>query len=178
MDLQKWNINKKGWIMIEEVWKPIAEYEGLYEISNLGNCRRVGSDHNLSPHLNSAGYIRYSLSKNGKHKYKFAHRLEAEAFIPNTENKKQVNHIDGNKTNNLITNLEWCNQSENVKQQYKDGKISRKINGKIFCVEKNQIFDTVEEASKALGVHRRSIYNVLNGPIKKTNNYTLVYKKD
>lgn len=164
--------------MIEE-WKPVVGYEKFYEISNYGNCRRIGSKRNLKPHINSAGYIRYGLSVNGKNKYKFAHRLEGEAFLDNPYNKKQINHIDGNKTNNLITNLEWCNQSENIQQQYKDGRISRKINGKIFCVEENRIFNTVEEAANAYNVHRRSIYNVLNGPVEKLcKKYTLVYKKD
>ena len=163
--------------MIEELWKPIVGYEN-YEISNYGNCRKKDSEQNLKPHLNSAGYVRYGLSKNGKTKMFFAHRLVAKAFLKNPENKPQVNHKDNNKLNNHISNLEYCTQNENIKQQYKYGKITRKINGKIFCKEKNKIYDTLEEAAKDIGVHRRSVYNALNGLVEKTNGFTLYYKKD
>lgn len=163
---------------MKEEWKTIEGYEN-YEISSFGNCRKKGSEQNLKPQLNSAGYVRYELRKNGKTKMFFAHRLGAKAFLKNPENKPQVNHKDNNKLNNHISNLEYCTQSENVQQQYKDGRISRKINGKIFCVEENRIFNTVEETANAYNVHRRSVYNVLNGPVEKLcKKYTLVYKKD
>lgn len=100
-----------------EEWKPIR---GLhYEISSLGNIRNSESHKPISQFdKNGAGYIRVNLFSNGKKKRCFIHRLVAEAFIPNPENKPQVNHKDGNKQNNNLENLEWVNASENMIHSY------------------------------------------------------------
>lgn len=102
-----------------EKWKDIVGYEGIYEVSNKGRVRRLfkGTKGTLdrivkgqtSPH----GYHRVQLTFNGKIKYLFAHRLAALSFIDNPENKPFVNHIDGNKLNNNIENLEWVTGKEN-----------------------------------------------------------------
>ena len=96
---------------MEEIWKKIDDYE--YEVSTLGNVRRIGSDKVLKPGICTGGYYQVSLYKNGKAKSKQIHRLVAIAFIPNPENKVCVDHIDNNRTNNHISNLRWCNISEN-----------------------------------------------------------------
>lgn len=107
---------------ISEVWKDIKDYEGIYQISNLGNVKGLKRNKIKSPTLNSWGYQVVSLTKpNTKLKSVLVHRLVAIAFINNLENKEQVNHIDGNKTNNCKSNLEWCNQFENMQHAFKLG---------------------------------------------------------
>ena len=112
---------------MEEIWKDIQGYEGLYQVSNYGRIRsfkrmknnKEARQFKLTP--NSTGYISVGLRKNGKKILYQVHRLVAESFIPNPENKPQVNHIDGNKTNNHISNLEWVTASENTQHAYKMG---------------------------------------------------------
>ena len=115
--------------MIVEVWKPIVNYEGLYEVSNLGNVRGVDrldpigriSRGKIFSTKATKNYITVRLSKCGNIKTFRIHRLVAEAFIPNPDGKPCVNHIDGNKQNNHVSNLEWCSYSENMKHAYKNG---------------------------------------------------------
>jgi len=99
----------------EEIWKDIAGYEGLYQVSNLGRVMSFKKKSNsllLSPSC-SRGYLAVNLYINGNVKNPSIHRLVAIAFIPNPLNKPCVNHIDGNKLNNKLSNLEWCTYSEN-----------------------------------------------------------------
>lgn len=103
-----------------EVWKDIKGYEGYYQVSNLGEVRSIGHKwqrkgiHKIKLHQNhDAGYLLADLHKNGKYKSYMVHRLVAQAFIPNPDNKPEVNHKDGNKKNNNVENLEWNTKSEN-----------------------------------------------------------------
>lgn len=113
--------------MIQEEWRDVIGYEGLYEISNYGNIRSkdryvaccYGSKQFirgrfLSANPNKKGYLMISLYRNHKSKVKYIHRLVAEAFIPNPNNLPQVNHKDECKTNNIYTNLEWCDATYNL----------------------------------------------------------------
>ena len=106
--------------MTKEIWKPCVGFEGLYEVSNLGNVRslnyrnRIGFVHNLFLSASKQGYLTVHF-KNREYK---VHRLVATAFIPNPENKRCVNHLDGNKQNNNVTNLEWCTHSENTRHKF------------------------------------------------------------
>lgn len=116
-----------------EIWKNIDGYEGQYQVSNYGNVRgleRKVSNHTgiltvkpkmLKQGKNHKGYPIVYLSKNNKQKTITVHRLVAIAFIPKIENKPQVNHIDGDKTNNHVDNLEWCDNSENQIHAYRLG---------------------------------------------------------
>ena len=107
---------------MKEIWKEIIGYEGLYSVSNTGLVKRVTTNKIKYPSLNSWGYKVVSLSKsNTKLKTVLVHRLVAIHFIDNPENKKQVNHIDGIKTNNNVSNLEWNTQHENMTHAFKTG---------------------------------------------------------
>ena len=106
-----------------EVWKDVAGYEGFYQVSNKGNvrsverrdsrgCRRRGRM--LKPGYDGSGYPQVNMYQNGKLKTKKVHRLVAEAFIPNLESLTHVNHKDEVKTNNELSNLEWCTHKYNM----------------------------------------------------------------
>lgn len=96
-----------------EIWKPVTVegFETVYEVSNLGNVRRVGCTNNLSPLSVGSGYLDVILQHKKHRKQIKVHRLAALAFIPNPENLPYVNHLDENKHNNAISNLEWCTPS-------------------------------------------------------------------
>ena len=103
---------------MEEVWKPVVGYEGLYEVSNLGMVRSRRCL--LSQQTNNFGYKTVMLYKNGKPKRMTIHRIVANAFIPNPLNYSQINHIDENKENNCVSNLEWCTPSTNNLKYHKN----------------------------------------------------------
>jgi len=109
-----------------EIFKDIPNYEGLYQISNLGRVKNIGSEKSkiatlckngdlfLKPKIEKNGYVRTFLTKGETRKGYSIHRLVAITFIPNPNNKKTVNHINGIKIDNRLENLEWTTQKENV----------------------------------------------------------------
>ena len=106
-----------------EIWKDIKGYEGLYKISNTGkvfSCRL-----NKEMAINKQYYLSINLSKNGKQKHFYIHRLVAETFIPNPENKTDVNHIDHNPHNARADNLEWTTHSENISKYLETDKFRK-----------------------------------------------------
>jgi DNA-binding NarL/FixJ family response regulator len=117
-----------------EIWKPLKEYEGLYEISNMGNIISLIKKGNTKHQIRktgvdvSTGYINVMLRKNNIPLTKRVHRLVAEAFIPNPDNKPVVNHKDGNKKNSAASNLEWMTYSENTLHSLKN-KLQKKVFG-------------------------------------------------
>lgn len=102
-----------------EIWKDVIGYEGLYQVSNLGNVKSLGNEFSRKERLlklsfQSKGYLTVVLQKDAKRKMVLVHRLVAEHFILNIYNKPQVNHINGIKTNNRVENLEWVSHRENL----------------------------------------------------------------
>lgn len=112
---------------MDEVWKDIKGFEGLYQVSNLGNVKRLRhgdykcvQGYHVFPEklkvlsFDKKGYLQVGLSKNNKQTMRRVHRLVAEAFIPNPNEYPMINHKDENKTNNNVNNLEWCDARYNV----------------------------------------------------------------
>ena len=160
-----------------------------YSITKDGKVFSHNTNSYLMP-FNNSGYLRVSLSTENKCKKFLVHRLVAEAFIPNNDNKKLVNHIDGNKQNNDISNLEWCTYSENLKHAYKIGlytdvkragiygkrtiKYAQKANEKIVLDTQTGIFyDSAKEAASLLGINYWNVAQYLSG--RRKNKTSLIY---
>lgn len=118
---------------MEEVWKDISGYEGLYQISNLG---RVKSKRKILKPIKGE-YLKVGLSKNGKQNTFAIHRLVAKCFVENKNNYNFVNHKDENKHNNIFTNLEWCTNIYNINYGLRNKKISEH-NSKYKIIQKDK----------------------------------------
>lgn len=104
--------------------KDIKGYEGIYAITSCGKVWSYKNKRFIIPRPNEKGYLRIKLYKNGSYKTFGVHRLVAEAYIPNPENKEQVNHKDENKSNNCVNNLEWMTNKENANYGTRNERIS------------------------------------------------------
>lgn len=120
-------------------WKKVKGFEELYEVSNTGLIKSLGQGISTDPRtkevrilktaIKNNGYVQVKLCKNGTHNYRRVHRLVAIAFIPNPHNLKEINHIDGDKTNNADYNLEWCTSGHNQRHAFLTG-LQKPIRGK------------------------------------------------
>lgn len=180
---------------MEEIWKEVKDFEGLYEVSNFGNVKsldRIGNNGRhlkgkiLKQHKNAYGYWVVKLYNNGSCSY-FVHRLVAIAFIPNPENKPQVNHIDEDKDNNKAENLNWMTSKENndwgtrkerattssinnPKRDYLN--LGKKFSKSIYYIDKdgNKIsFYGINQAARELGL-------TVAGISANLHNHTKTYK--
>lgn len=153
--------------MTEEIWKDITGYEGLYQVSNLGRVKSLyDGGHKcfryliLKPSINN-GYLYVKLTVNGKCKSKAIHRLVAEAFIPNPDNLEQINHIDENKQNNNIENLEWCTRSYNLTYGTRIRRFKETIGIKVkmydLKTKEEKLFCCIQDVANYLNTNHRSI---------------------
>lgn len=160
-------------------WRDIPGYEGAYQATKTGRirsltrsvrCRSNGTitrpGRELLQTVNLNGYATVPLSVEGKSKICSVHRLVALTYLPNPENKPQVNHIDGNKLNNDVTNLEWVTQSENIQHAKaqglwnpeKCGDISRMQSGiAVRCITDGKEFGSISQAAKHYGMDFESV---------------------
>ena len=143
---------------MQEIWKPVGWYEGLYEVSNLGRVKslKFWKSKILNPRYNR--YCRVWLYINLKMFNIQVHRLVAKAFIPNPENKKCVNHINGVRKDNRIDNLEWCTNKENTKHAFDNFLMDWQTNAKkvfqyTLWFEFIQEFSSASSASRITGIH-------------------------
>lgn len=141
-----------------EIWKDIADYEGLYQVSNRGRVKSlprngtVKVEKILTLHKDSKGSYNVSLSKNGKRKIAYVHRLVAEAFIPNPNKLPLVWHIDGNTLNNNAENLIWCTQQFIMEQLRLTLKITKDNNRRLTDNDIEMIRAIYKRGDKALGI--------------------------
>lgn len=175
-----------------EIWKDVVGYEGRYLVSNIGNIKSVerGRDSNKNYLIKekirkrqidkSNGYLSVMLFKDGKGKRLSVHRLVATAFIPNPENLPEVNHLDYNKLNPHVSNLEWCTASENKKHMAKRDGYKNSMQGMLGGLNPNakkviqkdvtgnviKIWASMADAARSLKVGVASISNCANNSLK------------
>ena len=162
-----------------ERWEDIVGYEGLYKVSNLGRVK--GKSRIKSQQDNGKGYSIVHLSKNGKLRWHLVHRLVAEAFIKNIEDKPTINHIDGNRKNNKLNNLEWATYSENNLHSYRSNGKKSPLAKAIYCIETGEMYNSSYEASRKTGFWQSSINRCANGrqkTVKGTHWILLNNKKE
>lgn len=181
--------------MNNEIWKDIKGYKGYYQISNLGKVKsmdryakvcggglRAVKGKILKPQIMTNGYLYYGLNRDGKVKNHSAHRLVAVHFIPNPNNKPEVNHIDENIKNNTVRNLEWVTSKENANHGTRNYKCNRAKEIKVVQLamdgELIKIHDSCTKAGKSIGVNKECISRVCKGKQSHSKNYLFMYYKD
>ena len=178
-----------------EIWKDIKGFESLYQASNTGLIKRkqgyqCKKDRILKQVNNGFNYMSVSLSEGSTVKRFYVHRLIAETFLENNQNKEEVNHIDGDRQNNELSNLEWVTRSENHYHRYKVLK-QRGVNfGKtgdknwrskpVICFDKEGNFIKryagVMEAMRQTGIHEANIRGAIHGRSKSSGGYIWNYE--
>lgn len=182
---------------MNEIWQPIENWEGLYQISNMGRIRsldrmvksrgnsyRLQKGKVLKTGTSKDGYLQVTLSQSNKCKHAFIHRLVAQAFIPNPYHYPEVNHKDENKSNNCVSNLEWCNRKYNVnygtclKRTFKatlNGKCSKPVVQLTINDELIQKWPSMMEVERTLGINSGSISRCCRGKQKTAHGYRWKY---
>jgi hypothetical protein len=167
--------------MTIEIYKDVVGYEGIYQVSNLGNVKRFYKKNQngiiIKPINNGRGYYRVGLYKNKKPKYCYIHRLIAECFINNINNYKTVNHINGIKNDNRLENLEWCSYADNNIHALQTGLRvhpsgdNDKRSKKIINIETGEIYQSSLSLSIKLGMNRKTLQYWLCNPKNNKSNY-------
>lgn len=150
-----------------EIWRDVLDYEGLYQVSNLGKVRNTKTLRVLSQGTCGSGYAFVILRKDGKSYNRMVHRLVMNTFCPTKNSKLEVNHIDGNKQNNYLDNLEWVTRSENLQHALNIGLMESqcKIRRKVIVKRDEHIvtFETMKDCATFFGYKK----GWLQGQIRK-----------
>ena len=156
---------------MEEIWKPLIygdlDLSNRFEISSLGNLRNIKNKLLLKQQINDRGYkeVCISLGKRGRCKCLKIHRCVAFMFVTGYQKGLVVNHMDGNKCNNVFSNLEWVTNKQNTQHAIKNGLSHR--NKPVICVETGEIFNSIKEASIWCGLKGKSIADYLKNPDRR-----------
>ncbi|HFI0937751.1 TPA: NUMOD4 domain-containing protein [Streptococcus suis] len=158
-----------------EIWKDVRGYEGYYMVSNKGRVKSCYTKKILKQQLKKTGYLQVVLYKDRKPKSWLVHRLVGIAFIPNPENKEQVNHIDEDKTNNCLENLEWLSPDENANFGTRNYRFSSKIKKRVIQMDLSgkviKTFDSAIDAAKETGLKSQGIARAARGERKKYSGF-------
>ena len=141
-----------------EIWLPIKNFP-KYEVSSEGKIRNAITGRILKPGNNTKGYLIVTLYRDGNPYTKKIHRLVADAFYDGQFDGLEVNHIDGNKTNNFIGNLEWCTGSENINHAYKTGLRKPPRTKKVKIIETGEVYDSMSGCARSIGGTVSGIYD-------------------
>lgn len=176
---------------MKEIWKDVKGFEGYYMVSNLGNVKSINygryyGERNIKQRKHKTGYVFVSLCHDGKMLNKLVHRLVAESFMTNTDQKPCVNHIDGNKENNVVTNLEWVTRSENTLHAIDHGLraasnmqgrtgIKNPLSKPVFQYSRDNTlikrWDCISDAARYYDCRPCTIINCVKGRIKSCKGY-------
>lgn len=198
--MQSIEINSKRWLSIDnlegEIWKNVEGYGNFYEVSNLGRVRSKERITEIQPYCHivrksrilkaqfNGNYYRVVVSFNGKYRQVLIHRLVAETFIPNPNNLSEVNHKDEDKSNNDVSNLEWCTRLYNMAYGTKSARhslfmtltkgksVSQYTLDGVFVAD----YATIEQARKAVNITRGGIKNTCDGKQKSAGGYMWRYR--
>jgi len=157
---------------IQETWKDVIGFEGFYQVSNYGRVKSIDRTQTvtwngkkvskqlrgriIAQSRQNGGYVIANLSANSRRREMTIHRMVAMAFIDNPQNLKEVNHKDGNKNNNTVWNLEWCDRSENLRHRVRV--LGQKGNSvPVRCIDTGKVYSSIKAAAKATGVSTAAI---------------------
>ena len=168
--------------MIKEIWQDIAGYEGHYQISNTGKIYSIKCNRMLKQSDLNKGYHTVKLQRNGTKKMFRVHRLVAMTFIQNPNGLQEVNHIDEDKSNNSVTNLEWVNHIDNVNHGTRNSRASVSLKiaraRPIVAIFKNgttKTYTSASECAKLLGLSAGNINSVIRG--SRNHTHGIVFKE-
>lgn len=163
--------------MNKEIWKPVAGFEGLYEVSNLG---RVKGKRVLKPN-NTGKYFQVCLSKNGRKYYVSIHRMVAMAFVPNPNGFPEVNHKDENKLNNAADNLEWISRMSNLRYGTRLERIGKAKSKSVQAFNAEGVlvkeYASIKEAATKTGLASINISRCCRGIYKRSGGYIWRFTK-
>ena len=169
---------------MNEIWKDIDGYEGLYQVSNKGNVKSLkwGKERILRPVIDRYGYYYIMLYNDSVRKRFKLHRLVAQAFIPNPENKPQVNHKDENKLNNCVNNLEWSTAKENSNYGTRNERMGYSLCKSILQYSKFGDFikewQSAVEVKRVLDINKSNITQCCKGKLKSSGGFIWRYKEE
>ena len=166
---------------MSEEWRDIEDYECLYQVSNLGRVKslKFNKERILKPGMDRGGYLQVGLHAGGKRKVLTVHRLVASAFVPNPDNKPEVNHVDEDKSNNRACNLEWLTRKQNINHGTRNERSAKNrskpvdqytLDGKFV-----KTWASTMEVGRQTGFHQSNIGAAARGELKTAHGFIWKY---